>query len=100
MTATGPTGAHHTDPDDALDAQLAQLKDQLVTRYVGHGQHDEAEVRAQVQRATRQFATARVRSFLPILIERAVKAALMPSGSDTTRSSSHPPVQQLPRTNG
>ena len=80
MTATGTTGVHHTDPDDALDAQLAQLEDQLVARYVGHGQHDEAEVRAQVQRATQRFAHARVRSFLPILIERAVKAALTGSG--------------------
>ena len=77
---TGTPGAHHTDPDDALDAQLAQLEDQLVARYLGHGQHDEPEVRAQVQRATRQFAHARVRNFLPILIERAVKAALTGSG--------------------
>jgi hypothetical protein len=79
MTVTGTTGTHHAHPDDPLDAQLAQLQDQLVARYVGHGQHDEAEVRAQVQRATQQFANARVRSFLPILIERAVTAALTPS---------------------
>ncbi|HKS51095.1 MAG TPA: hypothetical protein VJS67_04430 [Pseudonocardiaceae bacterium] len=73
-------GAHHADPDETLDAQLAQLEDRLVVQYVRHGHHDETKVRAEFQRARQHVANARVRSFVPILLERAVQAAIM-SGS-------------------
>jgi hypothetical protein len=76
MTVTDTTSTRHADTDHALDGQLTQLEDRLVLQYVHRGHHDEAEVRAQFQHAKQHFANARVRSFLPILIERAVKAGL------------------------
>jgi hypothetical protein len=61
---------------DSVDAQHSQLEDRLVDQYARHGHHDEAEVRDHFQRALQHFANTRSRSFLPILIERAVKAQL------------------------
>lgn len=76
MAITAAAGAHHANADDAVNAQLAQLEDRLVTQYAHHGPHNEIEVRDHFQSAARHFANARIRSFLPILIERAVKAKL------------------------
>lgn len=77
MAFAAAAGAHHADkPGDAVDAQLAQLQDRLVIQYAHHGDHNETDVRDQFQRAVQHFANARIRSFLPILIERAVKTKL------------------------
>jgi hypothetical protein len=77
MAFAASSGAHHADqPGDAVDAQLAQLQDRLVIQYAHHGHHNETDVRDQFQRAVQHFANARIRSFLPILIERAVKTKL------------------------
>lgn len=76
MALTAAAGANHAKADDAVNAQLAQLEDRLVTQYAHHGHHNETDVRDHFQRATQHFANARIRSFLPILIERAVKAKL------------------------
>jgi hypothetical protein len=76
MATIDTPGAEHANPDDALDAQLAQLEEQLVTQYGHHGLYNEAQIRAEFQRAKHHFTHAQVRNFLPILIERAVKTAL------------------------
>ena len=67
---------HQAEADDTVNKQLAQLEDRLVTQHAHHGPHNETEVRELFQRAAQHFADARVRSFLPILIERTVKAKL------------------------
>jgi hypothetical protein len=74
--STDAARAHQAQADDGLDAQLAQLEDRLVAQYTHHGQHTEAEVREHFRRAAQHFLNAQVRSFLPILIEHAVKAKL------------------------
>lgn len=76
MALTAGAGANQAKADDAVNAQLAQLEDRLVTQYAHHGHHNETEVRDYFQRAAQRFANAQIRSFLPILIERAVKAKL------------------------
>jgi hypothetical protein len=88
MATTGTTGIHHADTDDALDPQFTQLEDRLVIQYVHQGDHDEAEVRTQFQHAKQRFTNARVRNFLPILIERAVKAGLTPSNLEAPQATS------------
>jgi len=69
-------GAHRANAGDTVDAQLAELESRLLIQYAHHGQHAEADVRNQFQRAVQRFAKARIRSFLPILVERAVKERL------------------------
>lgn len=76
MTPAGTAGSPHAKADEAVDAQLAQLEDRLVSQYAHHGHHNETDVRDHFQRAAQRFVNARIRSFLPILIERAVKAKL------------------------
>lgn len=76
MTSAGTAGAPHAKADDAVDTQLAQLEDRLVSQYAHHGHHNETDVRDHFQRAAQHFVNAKIRSFLPILIERAVKAKL------------------------
>jgi hypothetical protein len=77
MALTDAVGSHDTKTDDAVNAQLAQLEARLVTQYVHQGRHTETAVRDHFQHAAQRFANARIRSFLPILIERAVKAKLV-----------------------
>jgi hypothetical protein len=76
VTLAGAAGDYHAQADDAGTAQLAQLEDRLVAQYAHHGHHSETEVREHFQRAAQHFADAQVRSFLPILIERAVTTKL------------------------
>jgi plasmid stability protein len=77
MAHTVIQGAHHATAGDTVDAQLAQLESRLLIQYAHHGKHTEATVRDQFQHAVQRFANARIRSFLPILIERAVKGKLI-----------------------
>lgn len=44
---------------DRLDAQLALLEDQLVSKYAHDGHHNETEVLEQFQCAVQHFANAR-----------------------------------------
>lgn len=73
MTPADAAGVFPATADDAVDAQL---EDRLVSQYAHHGHHNETDVRDHFQRTAQHFANARIRSFLPILIERAVKAKL------------------------
>ena len=64
--------------EDAVKAvhdQLARLEDRMVDRYARNGTHPEEVVRTEFRQASDRFTDATVHSFLPILIERRVKAA-------------------------
>jgi K+ transporter len=74
LASIGNTGKDAV--QDKVNTQLAQLEDHLVTRYAHQGHHTEPEIRAQFQRATQHFTDARVRLFLPILVERIVEEEL------------------------
>ena len=82
MATSGNTRGDET--DDKVNAQLAAAEDHLVARYAHQGNYTEPEIRAQFQNATQHFADARVRFFLPILIERIVEDNLAhPAGHAT-----------------
>jgi hypothetical protein len=53
-----------------LQQQLAELESRLLAQYV------ENRVRATLERVRARFAGARVRTFLPILVERAARREL------------------------
>ena len=92
MAPTLIPGAHHVTAGDTVDVQLAQLESRLLIQYAHQGQHTEAAVRDQFQRAVQRFANARIRNFLPILIERAVTDELIStSGGRLPPSSTNPP---------
>lgn len=77
-------GARAAGPEDAIKAvnnQLAQLEMRMVDQYARSGDHLEDEVRNTFQQAQARFSNATVHTFLPILIERRVKAAFASYGS-------------------
>jgi hypothetical protein len=59
-----------------LQQQLAELESRLLAQYVDQGV-TESRVRATLERVRGRFAGARVRTFLPILVERAARQELM-----------------------
>lgn len=62
------------DPEERqLVAQLAAARARVLEDLVGRGMQVE-DVSDAFDRAARRFAEARVRSFVPILVERAVRA--------------------------
>jgi hypothetical protein len=69
-----------TTRDDAEEEQIAQqLKEseaRLVDRYATHGQITEDHVRHTLGRVAERFLSAKIRTFLPILIERAARREL------------------------
>jgi hypothetical protein len=67
------TTAHH---DRQIDQQLAEVESRLRDRYTTPGTVDEAQVTAAFGRVTERFTNARVRNFLPILVERGVRREL------------------------
>ena len=75
MALTAAAGANQVKPMTRSTHSSPSSKS-VVTQYAHHGYHNETEVRDHFHRATQRFANARIRSFLPILIERAVKAKL------------------------
>jgi hypothetical protein len=58
-----------------LQQQLAELESRLLAQYVDQGV-SENRVRAALERVRERFAGARVRTFLPILVERAARREL------------------------
>jgi hypothetical protein len=58
-----------------LQQQLAELESRLLAQYVDQGVN-ENRVRATLERVRASFAGARVRTFLPILVERAARREL------------------------
>jgi hypothetical protein len=53
--------------------QLKELEDQLVARYAGGDVVTEVRVRQVFSAVLARFTDARVRAYLPILVERAVR---------------------------
>jgi hypothetical protein len=58
-----------------LQQQLAELESRLLAQYVDQGV-SENRVRTTLERVLARFAGARVRTFLPILVERAARREL------------------------
>ncbi|HWN31097.1 MAG TPA: hypothetical protein VNP03_00050 [Pseudonocardia sp.] len=58
-----------------VEQQLADLEARLVAQYADRGVN-EGRVRAIVEQLRSQFADARIRTFVPILVERAARQAL------------------------
>jgi hypothetical protein len=65
------------DPEEEHTAQqLKESENRLVDHYAGHGQITEDHVRGTFGRVSARFLSARIRTFLPVLIERAVRKEL------------------------
>jgi len=58
-----------------VEQQLADLESRLVAQYADQGVN-EGRVRAIVEQVRSRFANARVRTFVPILVERAARREL------------------------
>ncbi|WP_037080712.1 three-helix bundle dimerization domain-containing protein [Pseudonocardia spinosispora] len=57
-----------------VDQQLSEVEERLVARYSHRADLGEDTVRAAVAELRERYSVARVRSFLPIIIERAARA--------------------------
>jgi hypothetical protein len=64
------------DEDPQLDQQLREVESRLVARYEPGGRYSEDHIRKTVASLRARFAEARVRTFVPILVERAARAEL------------------------
>lgn len=63
------TDAEHPDHDPIAD-QLEQLKQRLVQQYAGRSDVNEGLVAGLVDRAQARFEHAKIRTYVPILVER------------------------------
>jgi hypothetical protein len=68
------------DPPVGAEAWAIQLREQLVQ----HG-HDRQRVDELIRATAARFRSARVRDFIPLLVERAVRRALNRDGGTSTR---------------
>lgn len=66
----------HEQEERHIDAQLRELEDRLVDHYGGGDDQRVRRVRSVVAAAIARFADARVRKFVPILVERAARVEL------------------------
>ena len=55
--------------------ELDAHRDRIVAEHTAHG-HDEKAVRARLDAVCARFSGARVRSYLPVLVERALRDEL------------------------
>jgi hypothetical protein len=62
--------------DHQIDQQLADVESRVRDQYAKSGKSDEDQVKLALSRVTERFVNARVRNFLPILIERGVRREL------------------------
>ena len=62
--------------DRQVDQQLAEVESRLRDQYTTRGTADEDQVTAAFGRVIERFTNARVRNFLPILVERGVRREL------------------------
>jgi hypothetical protein len=85
MTTMGAGHDADTDPDIAASgtppvsqasSPLDEVKDRMIHEYRGHADLTENQVATVVDEVTASFAHPRIRSFLPILIERDVHRRL------------------------
>lgn len=74
MSFTAATGVKGV--PDPVDQQLSEVEARLVARYSRQAGLSEQTVREHFAEVRKGFAGARIRSFLPILVERGVRARL------------------------
>lgn len=63
---------------EMVEEQLRQVRARLVARFCGDGELGEETVRRHFAEAVEDFADARIRTYLPVLVERAVRTRLAP----------------------
>jgi len=76
MTCALRFDAGGTAEEQQIVQQLQAVEARLVEQYAGHGEITEDQVRGTFGQVTQRFVDARVRTFLPILVERAVRREL------------------------
>ena len=76
MTTGSDTAVRILDEDPHVSAQLRAVESRLVSSYAGHSSDGEDWVRRTIATVEARFAEARVRTFVPILVERAARAEL------------------------
>lgn len=59
-----------------LHHQLMEAQERLLAHYAEHGDLSDDSVRRTFEMVTKRYANARVRAFVPILVERAVRSEL------------------------
>jgi hypothetical protein len=59
-----------------LAEHLAALESRLVAEYAGRAGITESEIHSRFTAACARFSTARIHAYVPILVERAVRAEL------------------------
>jgi hypothetical protein len=74
MTASSTSAVHIHDEDPQVSAQLRDVESRLVDLYAA--EDGEERVRQAMATNRARFADARVRTFVPILVERAVRAEM------------------------
>jgi hypothetical protein len=62
--------------EEQIAQQLKETENRLVDHYAGHGEIIEDHVRHTFGLVSKRFRSASIRTFLPILIERAVRQEL------------------------
>jgi hypothetical protein len=76
MTASSTAPQHQTDEHRHATQQLREVESRLLERYAHHGELPEERVRRTIEVVAARFTGARVRTYVPILVERAVRAEL------------------------
>jgi hypothetical protein len=73
---TASSAPHQTDEDRHLTQQLHEVESRLLERYAHRDELPEDQVRRTFEAVQARFTHARVRTYVPILVERAVRAEL------------------------
>jgi hypothetical protein len=76
MTASSTSAWHQTDEHRHMTQQLREVESRLLERYAHQGELPEDRVRRTFKVVAARFTNARVRTYVPILVERAVRAEL------------------------
>jgi hypothetical protein len=76
MTASPTSPVRQTDEDRHVSQQLREVESRLLDRYARGDELNEDRVRRTFEAVRARFTDARVRTYVPILVERAVRAEL------------------------
>lgn len=76
VTARPTTPNLDTPEDRKINQQLDEVEQRLIAQYTGKQRVSEDHVRSTVRTVRARFADARVRTYLPILVERAARSQL------------------------
>ena len=76
MAGSSAPTARFRDEDLQVSTQLRDVESRLVSYYAAQHRHSPERVRHAVATNRDRFAHARVRTFVPILVERAARAEL------------------------